>query len=136
MKEFAFLTSPRIADSELNELFSSAWDAHADTDFSYLGTHSLGYICAYDEDLLIGFINIAWNGNRHAFLLDTTVRKEYQKRGLGKALVRRALALAKSNHVEWVHVDFEPQHERFYRSCGFTACPAGLINLNDNEHSR
>ncbi len=133
MKEFTFLTSPRIADSELNKLFSSAWDTHTDTDFSYLDTNSLGYICVYDADLLIGFINVAWNGDRHAFILDTTVRKEYQKQGLGKKLVQRALALAKSNKVEWVHVDFEPQYEHFYRSCGFTACPAGLINLYDDD---
>jgi hypothetical protein len=29
----------------------------------------------------------------------------------------------------WLHVDFEPHLEGFYRGCGFTPTPAGLIRL-------
>lgn len=33
--------------------------------------------------------------------------------------------------IEWVHVDYEPHLEGFYRkTCGFGPTPAGLLRLN------
>jgi len=92
--------------------------------------HSLTYVCAYEGDSLVGFVNVAWDGGLHAFLLDPTVRASHQRRGIGTALVRAAAGAAKARGCEWLHVDFEAGLLPFYRRCGFVPIEgAALINL-------
>ena len=56
-----------------------------------LHAHSLSWICAHDaHDVLVGFVNIAWDGGAPAFLLDCLVHPDAQRTGLGSALVRTA----------------------------------------------
>jgi GNAT superfamily N-acetyltransferase len=82
----------------------------------------------YLGDELIGFVRLAWDGG-HAFLLEPTVRPDLRRRGIGRALVERAVAVARERGLEWVHVDYEPHLREFYRACGFTPTDAGLIRL-------
>lgn len=94
---------------------------------------SLTWITAHDVDTLVGFVNVAWDGGVHAFLLDTTVHPTYQRRGIGMQLVQRAAAAARAHGgLEWLHVDFEPHLTDFYAACGFTPTPAGLLRLASN----
>jgi ribosomal protein S18 acetylase RimI-like enzyme len=57
------------------------------------------------------------------------VHPAYQRRGLGRALVREAAAMARERGAEWLHVDYEDELEGFYRGCRFRPTPAGLIDL-------
>ena len=92
--------------------------------------HSLGWVSATAAGRLVGFVNVAWDGGIHAFILDTVVKPEMQRRGIGVELVRRAVAGARDAGCEWLHVDFEPDLEAFYlEACGFTPTDAGLIRL-------
>ena len=36
---------------------------------------------------------------------------------------------ARNRGAEWLHVDYEPHLEAFYRGCGFRHTAAGLIDL-------
>jgi len=92
--------------------------------------HSLGWVCAREEQLLVGFVNVAWDGLTHAFLLDTVVRASHQRRGIGRELVAVATQHARAAGCEWLHVDFDEHLSTFYIStCGFRATPAGVISL-------
>ena len=78
----------------------------------------------------IGFVNVAWDGGDHAFLLDTKTHGTFQRNGIGTRLVEVATRHAKAAGCEWLHVDFDPELEPFYfDSCGFRPTPAGLIHL-------
>jgi hypothetical protein len=44
--------------------------------------------------------------------------------------VRRATELARQRGALWLHVDFEPKLEAFYRQCGFRPTAAGLMRLD------
>lgn len=123
--------NPEIDNAIMNLLFSLAWENHHETDFERQLRHSLLWVCAYDEERLIGFVNVAWDGGIHAFLLDTTVHPEYQRRGIGKVLVMQAARAAVEAGMEWLHVDYEPHLESFYRDCGFSPTLAGLMNLRE-----
>ena len=90
---------------------------------------SLCWVTAHAGGRLIGFVNVAWDGGQHAFLLDTAVYPEYGRRGIGTALVRRAAQKAASRGAAWLHVDFEAHLEGFYRGCGFGETRAGLMKL-------
>ena len=92
--------------------------------------HSLGWVCAREADALVGFVNVAWDGDVHAFVLDTLVDARVRRRGVGTALVATAVEHARAAGCEWLHVDFDDHLAGFYfESCGFTPTKAGLIAL-------
>ena len=95
-----------------------------------LHRHSLGWVCASEDGELVGFVNVAWDGGSHAFILDTVVADHAGRRGIGTALVATAAQQARAAGCEWLHVDFEDNLTGFYfRACGFTPTNAGLIAL-------
>ncbi|MGI8450896.1 MAG: GNAT family N-acetyltransferase [Streptosporangiaceae bacterium] len=92
--------------------------------------HSLGWVCARDGGDLAGFVNVAWNGGVHAFILDTMVAAGMRRRGIGTGLVAVAVREARRAGCEWLHVDFEEHLRPFYvNGCGFTPSSAGLLAL-------
>jgi ribosomal protein S18 acetylase RimI-like enzyme len=95
--------------------------------------YSLGWVTARSDDgTLIGFVNVAWDGGDHAFLIDAKVRPDHQRRGIGAELVRIAVRHAKEAGCEWIEVDFDEHLAAFYYdACGFTPAPAGIIHLPD-----
>ena len=96
--------------------------------------HSLGWVTARSQQgELVGFVNVAWDGGDHAFLLDTKTRTGWQRRGIATELVRIAAQRARSAGCEWLHVDFEGALDSFYfDACGFQPTTAGLIHLVDD----
>ncbi|MFF3336907.1 GNAT family N-acetyltransferase [Streptomyces sp. NPDC002888] len=95
-----------------------------------LERHSLGWVCAWEDGLLIGFVNVVWDGGVHAFVLDTVVAQHRKRSGVGGALVAAAAHEARAAKCEWLHVDFEEHLRSFYfDACGFKETTAGLIAL-------
>jgi GNAT superfamily N-acetyltransferase len=125
-----YRVNPSVTNAELDELYLVSWPNHLPPyDFGPELELALAYVCAYADGGLIGFVRVAWDGSVHAFLLEPTVRPEYRRRGIGRALVERAVAAARERGMEWVHVDFEPHLREFHKACGFTPTDAGLIRL-------
>lgn len=50
---------------------------------SRLRRHSLGWVCAREDGRLVGFVNVAWDGGVHAFVLDTVVDRRHRRSGVG-----------------------------------------------------
>ncbi|EMF28554.1 MULTISPECIES: GNAT family N-acetyltransferase [Streptomyces] len=95
-----------------------------------LERHSLGWVCARDGAELVGFVNVAWDGGIHAFVLDTVVAQRCRGHGVGTALVRAAAEGSRAAGCAWLHVDFEAPLRAFCLSaCGFRETAAGLIAL-------
>ncbi len=131
MGKITYVIKPEISDKLLNELFLSAWDDHEENSFRSVLAHSLTYVCAFDKDRLVAFVNVAWDGGVHGFILDTTVHCDYQRQGIGTALLQHAATAASEQGLEWLHVDFEPHLTSFYRGCGYRSTEAGLLNLRE-----
>lgn len=119
--------SPEIDNNALNGLFSESWENYTPRTFDFLKT-SLFYICCYCENELIGFVNTVTDGYLHAFVLDVTVNPAFRRKGIGTALVQKAILECKRKSIEWIHVDYEPHLERFYIKCGFSGTKAGIVN--------
>ncbi|MEW2398143.1 GNAT family N-acetyltransferase [Streptomyces sp. NPDC046862] len=95
-----------------------------------LERHSLGWVCAWEDGSLIGFVNVVWDGGVHAFILDTVVAPHRREWGVGATLVATAAHAARAATCEWLHVDFEEHLRSFYfDACGFKETRAGLIAL-------
>jgi GNAT superfamily N-acetyltransferase len=120
---------PFPSAAELNALWSAVWGTSESRDFTPILSRSLAHIGAYRDDRLVGFVNVAWDGGIHAFILDTSVHPDMQRQGIATRMVRQATSLARERGAEWLHVDFEPHLTGFYRACGFRPTKAGLIKL-------
>ncbi|MEV6843153.1 GNAT family N-acetyltransferase [Actinoplanes sp. NPDC051411] len=104
--------------------------ADADPWATRLRNHALTWIGAFDGGALVGFVQVAWDGGAHAFILDTMVDPSAQGRGIGSALVAAATAEARNAGCDWLHVDFEDHLTDFYLDRnGFRPTRAGLIDL-------
>jgi len=47
-----------------------------------LDRHSLGWVGARDGEELVGFVNVAWDGATHAFIIDTLVAERVRRQGI------------------------------------------------------
>jgi GNAT superfamily N-acetyltransferase len=93
--------------------------------------HSLGWVVARDGTILVGFVNIVWDGLVHAWLQDTMVAAVARGQGIGTRLVDHARRGAQAAGCEYLHVDFEDHLAAFYYgACGFQPASAGLLELN------
>jgi len=122
-----------VDDAELSALHARAFGsdpARVQPWARRLADHALTWIGAFDEGRLVGFVQVAWDGGGHAFLVDTAVDPARQGEGIGAAVVKAATEEARAAGCEWLHVDFEPDLEHFYvRACGFRPTRAGVIRL-------
>ena len=120
-----------LTDEEMVELVHSHGGRAEDGWWDRIRPHSLGWVTARLADgLLVGFVNVAWDGSDHAFLLDTMTRGSYQHRGIATALVSAAVEEARAAGCEWLHVDFRDELAPFYfDACGFRPTSAGLVHL-------
>jgi GNAT superfamily N-acetyltransferase len=126
-------------NAELNALHAEGFgDYLAPGDWwAQVSQHSLGWVCAREAGTLAGFVNVAWDGATHAFILDTVVAARLQRRGVGSALVALAAEEARAAGCEWLHVDFGDELRPFYfDGCGFAPTTAGLIALGPAQSSR
>jgi GNAT superfamily N-acetyltransferase len=129
MSEIEYRIEPHLSDTDLNHLFASTWKNHAGRSFGPVLSRSLTYVGAFDGPRLVGFVNVAWDGGVHGFVLDTTVHRDYQRRGIGTEIMRRAAEIAAKRGLEWLHVDYEPHLHAFYQRCGYRKTEAGLLSL-------
>ena len=121
-----------FTSAELNVLHAEGFE-HDLLDWDWreqVERHSLGWVTAREDGELVGFVNVAWDGGSHAFVLDTLVPVRARRRGIGVELVKAAEREARAAGCEWLHVDFEDHLRAFYfDACGFTPTNAGLIEL-------
>ena len=123
------VTDPFPSDEAMRELWLSVWGDAGPERFAPVLERSLAHIAAFDGKRLVGFVNVAWDGGMHAFILDTSVHADYQRRGIALRLLERAGEVARERGAVWLHVDFEPQLEVLYRRAGFGPTAAGLKRL-------
>jgi len=120
------------ADPDLDSLHAEGFghEPKATDCQAQLTRHSLGWVCARDEGELVGFVDVAWDGGVHAFLLDALTARRAQGQGVGAALVARATERARAAGCDWLHADFEEDLSPFYlQVCGVVPVPAGLLRL-------
>ena len=122
-------------NAEVNALHAEAFETRVfdATEWNWVDLvhrHSLGWVVARDDALLVGFVNVPWDGLVHAWIQDTMVAARARHHGIGAELVAVAVREARRAGCEWLHVDFDEHLRPFYLdACGFTPTSAGLIAL-------
>jgi GNAT superfamily N-acetyltransferase len=123
-----YVINPAISNKALNALFDESWPNHNWRDFTLEHQYSLAYIVAYAAEA-VGYVNLAWDGGIHAFLLNPTVHPHWRRREIGRNLVEQAAQVAKARGIHWLHVDYQPELQTFYEKCGFKPTQAALLSL-------
>lgn len=73
-------------NGELNVLHGEAF-GHPVLPIDWTGqvrAHSLGWVTARNGAKLVGFVDVAWDGGVHAFILDTMVTAASERRALAR----------------------------------------------------
>lgn len=123
-----------FANEEINTLHADAFEHISfEDDWQRLVTeHSLGWVTARAGASLVGFVNVIWDGQVHAWIQDEMVSSESRRLGIGVRLIAVARDGAKSAGCEWLHVDFDDHLRPFYfDAAGFTPTNGGLIDLTE-----
>lgn len=126
----------RVAPSEIADLREAVgWDRCDDTQDRVLRGSERYYTLRYGTRL-VGFLNAISDGVADALLVNVIVHPDFQRRGLGRRLVRRAISDLKQDGVPCIQVTFLPDLEDFYRKCGFYILSGGIIDrATDNPGS-
>jgi GNAT superfamily N-acetyltransferase len=82
-----------------------------------------------EQGTLIAFGYICGMGLEHGYLEDIMVHPNYQKKGIGVALIRELLNEAERFGLGIITVSLEEEHANFYQTCGFTIGSGGVLYL-------
>jgi GNAT superfamily N-acetyltransferase len=114
-----------FGNAELNRLhaeaFATAVYDEAEWNWQRLvERHSLGWVVAREGEVLVGFVNVIWDGAVHAWIQDVMVAGDSRHRGIGARIVALAGERAEAAGCEWLHVDFDESLRPFcLDACGF-----------------
>jgi ribosomal protein S18 acetylase RimI-like enzyme len=78
---------------------------------------------AYLDQQLAGQIRLCRYWNRYAYIEDIVVDVNYRRRGIGRALIRQAIAWAQENGFPGIMLETQDNNVAgcgLYQSCGFT----------------
>ena len=109
-------------EAEILGLYASVgWTAYTDDPAALRNgfANSLLTLAAYEEAALAGLIRVVGDGHTIVFVQDILVRPDYQRQGIGSALLRAVLErYADVRQIELV-TDNTPETRVFYQSAGF-----------------
>jgi len=82
-------------------------------------SNSLSIYGAYAKERLVGIIRVVGDGYSVVFIQDILVLPEFQRRGIGTALLRRILDEYKDVYQKHLLTDHTEKTIEFYKSMGF-----------------
>ena len=80
--------------------------------------NSLYVLGAYDEDRLVGILRAVGDGSSIVFIQDILILPEYQRQGIGTALLKTAMGKYKDVYQLELLTDNSEKTIAFYRSVG------------------
>ena len=83
-------------------------------------TNSLKILAAYENDELLGIIRVVGDGYSIVYIQDIIVLPEYQRCGIGTALLNKILEIYQNVYQKTLLTDNTEKTIQFYKSIGFT----------------
>jgi ribosomal protein S18 acetylase RimI-like enzyme len=95
--------------------------------------NSYFYICCFNGNELIGFIDVVSNGVTDAYIQDLIVKPKYQNKGIGKRLMEMAIKKLRDDGIYAISVLFSKDLLEFYKKFNFTIMLAGQLETRTEE---
>ena len=94
---------------------------------------SLWQMTVYDKEELVAYIRLVGDGHSVIFVQDLLVRPDYQRRGIGKKLLEKALETFPHVYQRLLVTERSEKNLAFYQSLGFVelseqACTGMIYN--------
>jgi GNAT superfamily N-acetyltransferase len=105
-------------------LAQRVWPRAYDSSAATLALTRTTNIGAWDDDRLIGTVRVLTDGYFFATVPEILVDPDYQRRGIGRELMFRALATAPRGSLFF---GAQPQSVGFFEKLGCEAGPAGMV---------
>jgi GNAT superfamily N-acetyltransferase len=127
LKTIRFITNAPVTPQVITNLREAVgWERH-DEDYPAALEGYGAPISGFDASgAFIAWCAILSDGVRHAVLIDVIVHPDWQRQGIGQALVAAAVSHIRAQGISIIHVDFEPEHRSFYERCGFRTGLGGI----------
>ena len=109
-------------EQEILDLYKSVeWDLYIvdPTMLKNAYNNSLKTYGAYVDDKLVGIIRVVGDGYSVVFIQDLLIRPEFQRRGIGRALMQRIIDEYKGVYQMHLLTDNTEKTIGFYKSMGF-----------------
>jgi len=80
-----------------------------------------------DNGILVGFARVNSDRGIHAHIVDVMIHPHYQRKGLGRKLVKKVVADLKKEGFTYISATFSECLIPFYKAIGFDIRGGGLI---------
>lgn len=124
----------RLSSSQIDELeilYEDLWAAEkrqrSDIEKMLKGSDLIVAMVHGEE--LIGFARVLTDGVYKAFIYDVVIKREYRKRGLGKALINEVLNNELLMNVEHIELYCPEKYGDFYEELGFVKRETPLYRI-------
>jgi ribosomal protein S18 acetylase RimI-like enzyme len=96
--------------------------------------NSYFYICCFNDNELIGFLDVVSNGITDAYIQDVIVKPSFQRKGIGEKLMNMAIEKLKKDGIYAISVLFDESNLGFYKKfnfnlLGFNSPPFRAVQL-------
>jgi len=95
--------------------------------------NSYFYICCFEDDKLIGYLDVVSNGITDAYIQDVIVNPACQGKGIGTKMMNIAIDKLKQDGVYAISVLFDEKLLDFYKKFGFYVMMAGQMNTREED---
>jgi ribosomal protein S18 acetylase RimI-like enzyme len=95
--------------------------------------NSYFYICCFNNNELIGFLDVVSNGITDAYIQDVIVKPSFQGKGIGKKLMDMAIEKLTQDGVHTISVLFNESNIGFYKKFNFDIMMAGQMETRKEE---
>jgi ribosomal protein S18 acetylase RimI-like enzyme len=116
---------------------STGWNTeyHLDQDrlFEAL-SESRCMVSVYQNETLVGFGRLISDGILHALIIDVIVLPEYQRKGIGQAIMDRLMEYCRTRDIKDVQLFCAQGKAVFYEKLGFTRRPDDAPGMEIKKH--
>lgn len=127
----SYMISCEVYPKQIASLRKSVGWNEMDDYYKYSLKNSYFYICCFDCNELIGFLDVVSNGFTDAYIQDVIVNPSYRNNGIGSHLMTMAIERLKQNKIYAVSVLFEQRLLSFYKKFGFNIMMAGQLEIQN-----
>lgn len=130
--QLRYVENPVLKAAEVARLrVAVGWDAREKQLEKVIDKTYLTAAC-FDNDNLVGFVDVISDGVDDAFIRNLVVLPGYQRFGIALELLNIIIRRTKADRIKTVNVLFEPELIDLYRKAGFRIVNGGMID-HENE---
>lgn len=123
-----------LTAEEFISLWKTVWDGAPSYEQTKLALeHTLFRLSVFDNDKIVAMARVIGDMGLNYYIKDVVVRPEYQKKGIGRALINEILSFVGENGVSGTDIFVElcavPDKVPFYEKLGFKSNEAKRLFL-------